>query len=296
VGAGLGASPASGGGFEVVGTGEWVRGLVEGTLRITPVVGGASPITVDAVRVQSVPTWLREYTEADADGVADVGLVFERVLITATGIASWRVGLDATGHVYIAVLGADWAWSGIAWQDTAFRDRMGFSGREEIQTVGTVKLLVAEHWMRGVHVARSGLEYINPGNVEIADALPLGSGVFASNRIGSYRRWNLGFRLTGPADDVDVHQHWLDQFIRYAWPGAPVTLYQHWGDPRRALMSHQVNAEQPAYSTLYTSERNGYQGRIDTHRSGEDQKDGVINWGGRLRSRALVAMSLAGER
>ncbi|MDP3908845.1 MAG: hypothetical protein Q8Q14_00500 [Gemmatimonadales bacterium] len=281
--------------FRHTASAEWTRGNITNIgLVVNPAGAGANyPIYVS--RAQSVVTFVRNQNEGDADALNPPGNL-ERLIQEAIGGAyTLRLGIDDNGHAYMA-----WPTGLIAtvtWDSASFRDRLGFAGDEAIGAIGATEVLTATHPLPGLHVAPAGLEFMNPGVIDDSVAARLTSGAYVSNRVAFVPQWQLGFRLTGSADATDLHRHWFDQVLRYVWPGAPVTLYQHWGDPRRALMSHQVTADQPGYDLLYTSERNGYQGRLDAYRSGDDQANSVVQWSSApYRTRALITMNLSGAR
>tara|TARA_Y100000593_G_C4224202_1_gene293551 strand:+ start:54 stop:470 length:417 start_codon:yes stop_codon:yes gene_type:complete len=88
------------------------------------------------------------------------------------------------------------------------------------------------------------------------------AGGWVSNKIGSYRGETITFYVDGPADIKDLTRHFTDHFISYLNTGARVNVYQDWGDSRRSLAADDVDDTQRAYDLLYTSENNGFRGRI----------------------------------
>ena len=83
-----------------------------------------------------------------------------------------------------------------------------------------------------------------------------------SNRIGSYVGETIRLFVDGPADIKDLTRHFTNHFVGYINQGARINVYQDWGDSRRALAEDDVTDSQRAYDLLYTSEENGFRGRV----------------------------------
>ena len=87
-------------------------------------------------------------------------------------------------------------------------------------------------------------------------------GGYVSNFIGSYVTSILSFDLDALLDQVDDYRHFTDRWMPYCSSGERINIYLGWGDSRRALLTAEVTADQPAYDLLYTSEDNGEYGRV----------------------------------
>jgi hypothetical protein len=72
----------------------------------------------------------------------------------------------------------------------------------------------------------------------------------------------LRFDLDALLDSRDDYRHFANKWLKLCSEGERVNFYQSWGDSRRALITADVNADQPAYDDLYTSEDNGELGRV----------------------------------
>lgn len=283
VGLGGGAAP-----YTYTATSDWQRGIQSDlTLRLTPSTGATFSVT--ATRIQSVVTWLRSQNEGDADETNDTGNL-ERLAQDATGLNDFRCGIDDDGHVWFAWGTGDI--TEVSFPSTTFRDRLGFSGNESIQSSGNIDTLTAAYPLPGCYVATRGLERLDISRFEAGSAVRLTSGTLAANHVATFTRYELEFIVEGPAYSTDLHQQFLDRFLRYVPRGYPVTLYQHWGDPRRALRSHEITSSVAAYGLLYTSEQNGYRGRLRLARSMDDTEEHQVRWETRIRQRAPIRMLL----
>ena len=87
-------------------------------------------------------------------------------------------------------------------------------------------------------------------------------GGYTSNYIGTYRTSVLGFDLDARLDLIDLYQHFIHKWLPYASEGERVNFYQTWGDSRRSLITGDVVFGQLAHDLIYTSSRNGFEGRI----------------------------------
>jgi len=90
-----------------------------------------------------------------------------------------------------------------------------------------------------------------------AEAVRLTGGGWAGVRRGSYIRHGIEWYLDGPADERDLHQHWLRRVAPRLTPGAPVSIYQDFPETRASV------PEPSPYSTTQTPEKNGIRGVID---------------------------------
>jgi hypothetical protein len=87
-------------------------------------------------------------------------------------------------------------------------------------------------------------------------------GGYTSNYIGTYRTSVLGFDLDARLDLIDLYQHFIHKWVPHASEGERVNFYQVWGDSRRSLITGDVTSSQPAHDLIFTSSRNGFEGRI----------------------------------
>lgn len=86
-------------------------------------------------------------------------------------------------------------------------------------------------------------------------------------RWSTRKTWSFRFHITGPADQVDQHMHWIARTAERLLDG-PAQLFHEWGDSRRTR-------ERGAYTTLYTPQMGGYRGRRSVYVTSAEYD---INW------------------
>ena len=285
-----GSEPSTGAGpYRVTASYDFTRGTVylgATGLKITPVGGGAA---------YSVPGYPCIYQDIRTfvigrDGGPDANYdddSLENQDNDGAGIDTIRWGLDADGHVYTTYPGV---WT-LTWSSTTFRDRLGFSG-SEVTTVlsGTTVTLTADYPCPGVLVPTRPLEDIRPAELRASKGSSDTSGRVARMSTMDAHQWELAFYVDGPADTTDLSQHYLRRWRPYS--DDLVTLYQEWGDSRRRRDPLDVTVTQPAYNDDYTSERDGYRGRILCRLVGDAPARQVLSWPQRLRRRSPLRMTL----
>lgn len=282
---------------------DWTRGVI-GPLSITiDPAGAGAAYTITTRHVQSVPTLIRSAAEGDADGSSTVAAgCLERSMQDDLAIPSYRAGItdssfsEGAGHVFISYPATSPA---PTWGVASFAARLGFRGDEVEQTSGTSGYVVGTYPCPGVYYLSRGYEELILGTLEEGSAVRLTNGVQASNHIGTYDRATLSFIVDGPAQTTDLHRHFLQRFVPYIPRGRRLTLYQDWGDPRRALSSFDVTTSQSAYDLLYTSEplpgttgTGGYRGRLRLRHSADAATGYEARWANRIRQRAPITMLL----
>jgi len=281
------------GGFIATATHDWVRGGFNARgadvlLIIDPDSGGA-PLVVPnwGGTVQSVPTILRETgAEGDDDDGHDADnlcslLNDDHALITRT----IRCGINDTGHVWIT--GPTSAFTAdIVWSSTTFRDRLGFSGSEVSTTASSIRYVTADYPLPGFLAPTRGLTRISPRSLERSAAVRAVTGILASTHLGSYRQWDIAGYLDGPADARDLHDHAVRKVWPYLVQGREVTVWQEWGDPRRAINAADVTASIVSYSAFQTSDDSGYRGRRRLIVSPDGSPGMQVNWPDAIRRRA----------
>jgi hypothetical protein len=104
----------------------------------------------------------------------------------------------------------------------------------------------------------------------------------------------LRYFVDGPADERDLAYHFIEQWLPLCTPGERMTIYQQWVEPRRAITNRasarQLFTNSPEYTTLYTPERDGRQGRLLLYRDPADPDDVTLTWGARMMRRAEQTM------
>lgn len=282
-----------GGDYVLTAPAEWTRGgfnlsSSENVVYRFDEVGGAGSFTwpSGSLGIQDPIIFLRRRgLENDVDDV-DASTNLEALDIAAQGSDLIRWLINDTGHVechYLSTVGD------ITWNQTSFRDRLGFSGDETPTTRGGNKILTADHPLPGALFPTRPYQshYLKTQTIN-QSRRKIGGG-YTANFIGSYITSVLLFDLDALLDLRDLYRHFTNEFVEYIPSGERVNFYQGWGDSRRALLTASINSSQVAYSTLYTSEDNGDQGRI---RASSVTNDYDLAYPNRLRRRVPVRMEL----
>ena len=290
-----GAGP---GPYRLTANDNWTRGLLKNVaLSLSANTSGIFSVPTGATNTywsQSVITALRELTkEGDADDPSSTALVLETVdntaLTTTTERIRWMV--NDTGHITWAAP-TSIASSAISWNSANFRDLMGFSGNETVDTAGNISSQTAEFPAQACIIPTRPLERITRSAERVDAAVRLTNGRIAGNEVGTYQSVELEWWMDGPVDSRDLHRHWTTRVVPYLVRGARVSWYGEWGDPRRGLISFGVKGTQATYDLLYTSEKDGergrFRGRVAVSWSGEQS----VNWPGRMRRRAPIRITL----
>jgi len=279
-----------GGDYVATAPNDWERGQLGGFSYTITEVGGLTRtfiIPSASLHIQDVPSYIR--VRGGTSDIDDVNVTdcLEALDQTATSSSFIRWFINDTGHTvceYTNTLMSD-----ITWSSTTFRDRLGFTGEETPVVSGTRSILTASSPAPGCLYPSRPYQAHHLKTENVAQARRMIGGGYASNNIGSYISSMLMFDVDGLLDDIDLYRHFTNEFINYASKGERVNFYQCIGDSRRALISARVNANQPAYDLLYTSEDNGDSGRV---------RASILNAGfnlaypSKLRRRVPVSMEL----
>jgi len=227
-----------------------------------------APAATVVQRVQDVPTYLRTLGNGDDDDTlptTNLAVLDNAANDPATKRIRW--GIDGEGHVYCTYPNGI---SAITWVSTTFRDRLGFTGvvadlgRDALVYDGSIGLytLTAANPLPGLLIPSRPMESQEYNVDLVSSGRRKISGGWVSNRIGSYVGETIRFFVDGPADIKDLTRHFTNHFVGYINQGARINVYQDWGDSRRALAEDDVTDSQRAYDLLYTSEENGFRGRV----------------------------------
>ena len=224
-------------------------------------------------------------TTNDIDDV-NVTNCIEALDITANSNDYIKWYINDQGHVetmYFNTVGD------VSWVSTTFRDRLGFSGNE-IASGTLIRTLTADYPCPGTLFPSRPYQRHHLQTDTVTQARRKIGGGYTSNFIGSYVQSVLDYDLDALLDEKDLYRHFTNNFVEYIPTGERINFYQGWGDSRRALITSGINASQPAYDLLYTSEDNGDQGRIRA----SVLNNGSINlsYPNRLRRRVPVSMTM----
>lgn len=291
----------------LIATNPWRRGaVISKHLELDPAGAGAAFYLPALPYVaQSIPCLLRAAGLGDADDEAAGNSLAEQDC-DANDNASRRIEWVITDDGKLASGWDDAA--GIA--DPAFtsagaalRRYCGWTGNEAGEDIavraGTLRYIEGQHPMSGVLCPGEPLETF----VRLTDL----TGASVRNRDGSssyvdegsHGGWRLSFYIPGPVDaqQRDLVRHWLDHCLPYGHPGAPWTLYQDWGETRRALAVRDLTTTQDAYDLVYTSERlhshtyGGERGRLLLYLDPDSPRRIEGEWGGPVQQDVRVQLT-----
>lgn len=150
----------------------------------------------------------------------------------------------------------------IVWSSNEIRNLLGFTGNEEPVIDGTISRLTASKVSPACLFPTRPIQSQHLSVENVSQYRRFIGGGYASNFIGSYVTTLLNFDLDAQLDSKDDYRHFSNLFAPRISGGERINLYQCWGDSRRALREDEVNANQAAYTSLYTSEENGERGRL----------------------------------
>lgn len=239
--------------FRRTASSEWTRGALSSPgLTIDP-TGAPAAFSVSTQSVQSLVTWIRTHGQGDADEQNETGNLEALVHAAPISVTSFRAYVNDDGYVVFS-------WSGGAlaaptWPSTTFRDRLGFTGAETVDTAGANDHLTATYRLPGFWVPRYWFRRLESWQRTTTSTVSKTSGAVASNTAARWTGWSVEAVAHGQAYTIDDEYHLRDRFWPYVDPGEGVNLYCHWGDPRRQIRPHEVTGTQVAYDLLYTSEK-----------------------------------------
>ena len=243
--------------FQVTAPSEWIRGeIISFSYIIEEVGSGSGSFNFNFIgNAQDLIVACRERGNGDIDDLNSGTL--EGADVTATsGDTRWY--LDNNGHVVNSSLGQ----TALTWNDTTLRDFLGFTGNEAASSVNGYSVLTATYPCEAVLVPSRPYQQNHISTENQSQSRRKIGGGYTSNYVGTYNTTILGFDLDANLDLINLYQHFIHKFINHASKGERVNFYQVWGDSRRSLISSNVNASQPAHDLIFTSSRNGFEGRI----------------------------------
>ena len=243
--------------FKATAPSEWLRGeIISFSYEIEEVGSGSGAFLFNfSGGSQDLIVACRERGNGDIDDLNSGTL--EGADVTATsGDTRWYI--NNNGHVVNSSLGI----TALTWSDTSFRNFLGFTGDESSTSVNGYTVLTATYACEAVLVPSRPYQQNHISTENASQSRRKIGGGYTSNYVGTYNTTVLGFDLDANLDLINLYQHFIHKFINHASKGERVNFYQVWGDSRRSLISSDVNADQPAHDLIYTSSRNGFEGRI----------------------------------
>lgn len=245
--------------FKVTAPSDWIRGeVIAFSYEIEEVGSGSGAFLFNfSGGVQDLIVACRERGNGDIDDLNTATLEGADVAATS-GDTRWYI--DNNGHVVNSSIGI----TALTWNSSALnmRNFLGFTGDESSVYVNGYTVLTATHSCNTVLVPSRPYQQNHVSTENVAQSKRRIGGGYTSNYIGTYKTTVLGFDLDANLDLIDLYQHFIYKFFNYASAGERVNFYQVWGDSRRMLISGDVLSSQPAHDLVYTSSRNGFEGRI----------------------------------
>jgi len=291
-----GTAATGSGPWRATGTSEWVRDqFYFCAIRLDGATSGASAIAVVYPYCHSVPTLIRRRDEADVDGRTSQVLTLEDADNDAGGIDAIRWGINAAGHVWTSYPSAT-AGDITAWNSTAIRDLLGFTGDESPVPLfvpgGGWYILTADNPCDYILSLGRGLAQYERARVQTGTATELTDGAITSVTHRDVLAWDVAFFVTGAASSLDRESHYVSRFLPRVPPGGGVTVYPDWPCEHRRYREPRVYAAtDPGYSKTHTTQAAGRRGRM---RGGVSGGGGAtsVSFESQLRHRSLQSMRL----
>jgi hypothetical protein len=252
-----------------------------------------TPTGDPSIMYQTVPVMLRGRGAAiDADDVTGDGCL-EALELAAHGPGAYiRWGIDEDGYVWWEVDDVAFASAAAAtptWDSTTLRDRLGFDGTETTQDLSATRGVYrgeAANPLPGFIAPTRPVQRLDVGAAQVGSSVRRVDTTRAFVGVATHRTWDIDWHLDGPSDAVDLSQHWLRACVPYLYEGAPVTLYQDWGDTRRAGLA----IDGAVYGALHTVEFEPYRGRLLLQMA--QHAGSRLNWPGPMRRRMPISLAM----
>lgn len=234
---------------------EWIRGEIIAFSYEVEQIGGSGAFLFNFTGgAQDVIVACRVRGNGDIDD--GTGTLEQADIDSTSSDTRWYV--DNQGYVVNSSL----AIPSLTWNDTSFRNFLGFTGTETTTTINGYTVLKASNFCSSVLVPTRPYQAFHNGVENVSEFRRKINGDYTSSTIGAYTFNQLAFDLDSRLDSIDLYQHFIYKFIPLCAAGERINFYQVLGDSRRMLIEADANAEQPAHDLLYTSSRNGFEGRI----------------------------------
>jgi hypothetical protein len=201
------------------------------------------------------------------------------------GAPDIRYYLNDAGKVVSSYIGI----VGISWSNIDLRNRLGFTGNETAIIKNGYSVLTADNYCPGVLIPSRPYKKNSLSVDNSSQSRRMIGGGYVSNYIGSYVFNNLSFDLDARLDKIDLYRHFTNNFISYISQGERINFYQVLGDSRRSLIHASSNFNQASHDLLYTTSRNGYEGRV---RASLLSSSFNLSYPGSLRRRVPVSIRI----
>ena len=185
-------------------------------------------------------------TDGGGDGTGDEGV---RWYVTEAGHVGWAAPTGTVDAIE-------------TWGSTVVRKLLGWTGNETVTTASGLDYQVGERpafhaWRPSRHVQREAFRLDLP-----TEGVRLTDGSIASQNAGSYEVDSWTVFLDGPADSQNDYPRIAGHFLKAAFTGARISIFQAWPEHRALQDELAVDVDTAAYSTTVTSQGR-YFGRID---------------------------------
>jgi hypothetical protein len=240
---------------------DWTRGLIDlddVSYRIDE-SGGSDTFNFPSIKsdVQDVTCFIRGYNESDSDSFGLSSLqALDNTAQSSTTI-TWTITDQGFTQCHYETSDGD-----ITWNNTTIRDLLGFTGQESKVADGSHSRLTSTYKNQAVLIPSRPYQGHHLSVENMSQSRRKIGGGYVSNFIGSYITSILRFDLDALLDESDDYRHFTNNFLPLVSSGERINFYQSWGDSRRALITSQVNASQPSFDLMFTSEDNGAYGRV----------------------------------
>ena len=268
---------------------DWTRGLIDldnVSYRIDESGGSSNTFNIPSIKsdVQDVTCFIRGYNESDADSFGLSSLqALDNTAQTSTDI-TWALTVDGHTQCHYRTSRGD-----ITWNNTTIRNLLGFTGEESPVVDGSHSRLTSTYKNQAVLIPSRPYQEHHLSVQNMSQSRRKIGGGYTSNFIGSYITSILRFDLDALLDESDDYKHFTNNFLPLVSSGERINFYQSWGDSRRALITSQVNASQPAFDLMFTSEDNGAYGRV---RGSLTTAEYDLSYPTRLKRRVPVDMEI----
>lgn len=269
--------------YKVTSPNEWKRGEIVAFSYIIEEIGGAGSFTWNFTGgAQDLIVACRARGNGDLDDSTEC---LEQIDIDKHPGNDIRYYLNDDGKVVTSYLVVP----DITWNSIEFRNRLGFTGNETVQTINFYSVVVADNYCPGVLIPSRPYQDNYLDVLNSSESRRKIGGGYVSNYVGTYISTNLMFDLDARLDQIDLYRHFTNNFINYISSGERINFYQVLGDSRRSSISASYTVDQPAHDLLYTSSRNGYEGRVRASMRNESFN---LSYPTRLRKRVPINMRL----
>ena len=268
---------------------DWTRGLIDldnVSYRIDESGGSSNTFNIPSIKsdVQDVTCFIRGYNESDADSFGLSSLqALDNTAQTSTDI-TWALTVDGHTQCHYRTSRGD-----ITWNNTTIRNLLGFTGEESPVVDGSHSRLTSTYKNQAVLIPSRPYQGHHLSVQNMSQSRRKIGGGYTSNFIGSYITSILRFDLDALLDESDDYKHFTNNFLPLVSSGERINFYQSWGDSRRALITSQVNASQPSFDLMFTSEDNGAYGRV---RGSLTTAEYDLSYPTRLKRRVPVDMEI----